>query len=201
MAIKPTTSVFLTNLLIEETNLDLSVSPDETYDVDNPTFKAFRIYAASKLLANKACWDFFKDENPQFELVTLHPSMVYGTNLVQESAHDSGSNGVIFNRIVNGQNGVDYALNSVHVGDVAIAHVKALDDGVKSRSYILSGKGYTWEDVREWAEKYYPEEAKGFKVVPYTDLKLPKLDASRAEEELGMEWIDPEFIIKEVLDQ
>lgn len=141
------------------------------------------------------------DENPQFDLVTLHPSMVYGTNLVQKSVHDAGSNGVIFNRIINGQNGVDYALNSVHVGDVARAHVKVLDDSVKSRSYVLTGKDYTWKEVREWAGKHYPEEAKGFKVVPYTDVKLPKIDASRAEEELGMEWKDPEIIIKEVLDQ
>lgn len=179
----------------------MTVAENETYEVDNPIFKSFRVYAGSKLLANKASWDFLANEKPQFDLVTLHPSMVYGTSLVQDSAAASGTNGYIFSSIVSGATDFDALLVSVHVKNVAEAHVRALEDDIKNRSYLLSGKWTSWKELKEWSEKYYPEEAKGFKIVAKTDLKIPKTDASRAEKELGISWTEPEVMIKEVLDQ
>jgi nucleoside-diphosphate-sugar epimerase len=181
--------------------LDLSVAGDEKFDVPNPMLKSFRVYAASKLLANKATWDFLANEKPQFSLVTIHPTMVYGNSIIQDSSETGGTNAYIFGCIVNGVKGMDALLKAVHVRDVAQAHIRALDDDIKNKSYLLNGKRMDWKELREWSEKYYPEESKSFKLVSNDQPKVIQTDTSRAEKELGIEWIEPEEMIKEVLDQ
>lgn len=192
----------LTTKPSEENGWDLSVDPEQNFDTGNEMFTSFRIYGASKLLANEASWKFVENEKPTFELFTIHPSLVYGHNLIQQSAKEmeGSTNGVIFGTIMNGPFIGDAVLNSVYVGDVADAHVKCLDESVKKgKQYFLTGEKYTFKDIVEIIERDYPG-------VPHKLDKESKVvhkatDTSRAEKELGIKWTAPEKMIKEVLDQ
>jgi nucleoside-diphosphate-sugar epimerase len=140
-------------------------------------------------------------EKPGFALVTIHPSLVYGYNPIQQSAKEleGSSNGLFFGSIMNGAFS-DAPLLSVYIGDVADSHIRALDPKIKSgSSYLISGKPYTWKDVVETIQKYHPGVP--FKVAPNAEPKVAKTDTSKAERELGIKWAEPEKMIKEVLDQ
>lgn len=100
--------------------------------------------------------------------------------------------------LVNGKQG-DGALLGVGVKNVAEAHVRALDDKIKSTSYLVSGKRFTWKDVVDVVEKYYPDFK--IKVESTTDVEVPLTDTSRAEKDLGIKWTEPADLIREVLDQ
>lgn len=181
--------------------MDLSVDPNREYDEGNDAATAFKIYHASKLLANQACWEFFRNESPGFVLITIHPSMVYGHNLAQKSAGEieGSTNGLLFGSIMNGAQS-DFPLLSVYVGDVADAHVKALSPTFQSStSYLVSGEPMTWKDVVEVVQKNYPTVP--YKLVPDANPKVGKADTARAEKELGLQWAKPEKVIKEVMDQ
>lgn len=91
-------------------------------------------YLASKKLAEKAAWDFVRDEKPNFDLVTVCPPMVYGpvVHHLEGLAAINTSNA----RIVDAATGVWRAegkipapgvLNWVDVRDVALAHVLTLE--------------------------------------------------------------------------
>lgn len=177
------------------------MDPNRDYDEGNDLLTSFKIYHASKLLANQASWEFFRNESPGFVLVTIHPSYVYGHNLVQKSAEEiqASTNGLLFGSIMNGAQS-DGPLLSVYVGDVADAHVKALSPALKSSSsYLVSGQPMTWKDVVDVLQKDYPTVP--YKLEPSTNPKVPKADTSKAEKYLGLQWAKPEKIIKEVMDQ
>jgi len=153
------------------------------------------------LLANQASWKFVETEKPNFELFTIHPSLVYGHNLVQQSAKEieGSTNGFLFGNITNGVF-MDAALTSVYVGDVADVHIKVLDESVKKgTSYFLSGKPYTWKDIVELIERDYPGTP--HKLDKDSKPVLKKTDTSKVEKELGFEFVEPEKMLKEVLDQ
>ncbi|KAF7921519.1 uncharacterized protein EAE97_011308 [Botrytis byssoidea] len=188
-------------LVLKDTSLDLSVDINRDYDEGNDFLTAFKIYHASKLLANQASWEFYRKENPGFVLITIHPSLVYGHSLIQKSAEEiqGSTNGILFGSIMNGAQS-DGPLISVYVGDVADAHVKALNPALdSSSSYLVSGQPMTWKDVVDVLQKDYPTVP--HKLEPSTNPKVAKTDTSKAEKELGLRWAKPETIIKEVMDQ
>ena len=95
---------------------------------------------------------------------------------------------------------MDAALTSVYVGDVADVHIKVLDESVKKgTSYFLSGKPYTWKDIVELIERDYPGTP--HKLDKDSKPVLKKTDTSKVEKELGFEFVEPEKMLKEVLDQ
>jgi nucleoside-diphosphate-sugar epimerase len=194
---------------LEDTDWDLSVDPNGDFTADNEFATAMKVYSASKLLANQASWEFIEKEKPGFALVTIHPSLVYGHNLIQQSVKEleGSTNGLFFSSIMNGP-ASDGALLSVYVGDVADAHVLALKPEIKSGSkYLTSGRPYTWKDVVEILEKHYPGVA--YKVTAAGAAKAEKdftppptkVDTSKAEKELGIEWAATETIVTEVMNQ
>jgi nucleoside-diphosphate-sugar epimerase len=187
------------NNATENTDWDLSVDTEADFNTGEPTSTAMKIYSASKLLANNASWEFYASEKPSYQLVTLHPALVYGQNLVQKSAAEikGTTNGFLFASIMNGAFS-DKLLNSVYIGDVAAAHVKSLDPKITSSKYLISGQEFTWKDVVEIAQKHFPNAP--IKLAP-TEPELTKTDTSKAEKELGITWATPETIITEVMKQ
>jgi len=53
----------------------------------------FTKYAASKTLAEQSAWQLIKDTNPQFDLVTVLPSFIWGQIISETTADIKGSNG------------------------------------------------------------------------------------------------------------
>lgn len=169
-------------------------------DPNNPAATPMTLYRASKLLANNATWDFWKTENPHYSLVTLHPSFVFGHNLVQASAKEieSGSNGIIWGSVMGG---VPLGgITGVHVQDVAEAHIKALDPKIKNGTkYLLSGSQTTWKEVARIAHELYPNV--GVKLTEHAEGVSMPTDTTKAEVELGMQWRPWKEMVRSVMDQ
>ncbi|KAH8590063.1 hypothetical protein B0O99DRAFT_580635 [Bisporella sp. PMI_857] len=185
----------------EDMNWDLSVDTEADFDAGNAFATAMKIYSASKLLANQASWDFVAKEKPTFTLISIHPSLVYGHNLIQQSAQEleGSTNGFLFSSIMKGPPS-DSPLLSVYIGDVADAHIRALDPSIKSDAkYLVSGQRFTWKDVAAIVEKNFPGVP--HKVIPDVNPKIAAVNTSKAEKDLGIKWAAPEKIITEVLKQ
>ncbi|KFY09937.1 hypothetical protein V491_07886 [Pseudogymnoascus sp. VKM F-3775] len=201
LALEPLDGAPEGGVIREENGWNLSVNTNDNFDTGNDIFTSFKLYAASKLVANNASWEFVEKEKPGFELFTIHPSLVYGHNLIQQSAKEmeGSSNGLLFNSIISGAF-KDSALFSVYIGDVADAHIKCLDDSVTTGTkYLVSGTPYTWKHIVEILEKDYPGVP--HKLDKESKPVLKNADTTRVERELGIKWTAPEKMIKEVLDQ
>lgn len=117
---------------------------------------------------------------------------------MQSSAGEIGSNGVLWKPIMTGVSGPSPA--GVHIQDVAEAHIKALSPSIPDGSkYLLVGKKTTWKEVAEILHRDYPNL--GAKVTAEAGEGYMPFDASKAEQELGMNWRSWEEMIHEVTDQ
>ncbi|KAL5366639.1 NAD(P)-binding protein [Aspergillus floccosus] len=184
----------------EDSDWDFSVDENASFeDPGNPAATPMVLYMASKLLANKATWDFWNTAKPHYALVTLHPAFVYGHNLMQTSAEGvQGSNAAFWAWIMGGfPTGF---LTGVHVQDVAEAHIRALHPHIADGSkYLLSGKGTTVPDVAQLVQKLYPDI--GAVITEDSQGVLDPVNTTKAEAELGMSWRSFESMIREMVDQ
>ncbi|KAJ6115329.1 NAD(P)-binding protein [Penicillium sp. IBT 16267x] len=187
----------------EENDWDLTVDPNANFvDPNNLAAAPMTLYRASKLLADKATWDFWKTNQPHYSLVTLHPAFVFGRNLVQVSAEEirAGSNGLLWRGVMEGAPAGGIALMGVYIQDVAEAHIKALDPKIKDGSkYLLAAKPATWNDVARIVQNVYPNI--GAKLTEGSEGASTPTDMFKAEKELGMQWRSWEEIVRSVVDQ
>ncbi|KAL4947095.1 hypothetical protein BDW69DRAFT_199905 [Aspergillus filifer] len=186
----------------EDNDWDLNVDPKANFvDSSNPDATSMTLYRASKLLANNTTWEFRETDKPHFSLVTIHPSFVFGPNLIQSSAEEvqAGSNRILWGTVMGG---VPLgSITGVHIQDVAESHIKALDPKIKDGSkYLLSAPQTSWRDVARIALEAYPnigakitEEVEGFPSLP--------TDTTKAEVELGIQWRSWEDIVHSVMGQ
>jgi nucleoside-diphosphate-sugar epimerase len=140
-------------------------------------------------------------QKPHFSLVTIHPTFVFGHNILQSTAEElaGSTNGILFNRIMTGVTGP--TVNCVHVLDVADAHIRALDPNIvkSSDSFLVSGAVPTSEETVGTLQKYYADA--GWKVKADTEAPSWAIDTSKAERGLGMKWRSYEEMVREVMDQ
>ena len=141
-------------------------------------------------------------KNPSFDVVTIHPVLVFGRSLIQETAEElSGSNGMLFQTLMS-ETPYGKQFLGVHVSDVASAHVSALTKSGTSikgvQPYLVSSEARPWREVHDFVKSKYPSLA----------IKLPQLDAfsykvdiTRAQRELGIEFRGMEMQVTELLDQ
>lgn len=169
-------------------------------DHNNPAGTPMKLYIASKLLANNATWELWKTTKPHYDLVTIHPSFVFGHNLVQTSAEEisASTNGLLWKSIMTGIPAG--SVTGVHVLDVADAHVKALDPEVSDGSkYLISGNKATWAEVAQIVQKYYPNI--GAKITADLEGESWPTDTTKAEKDLKIQWRSLEQMVREVVDQ
>ncbi|KIM31833.1 hypothetical protein M408DRAFT_239176 [Serendipita vermifera MAFF 305830] len=89
-------------------------------------------YAASKVLAEQAAWNFMKENNPNFDLVTILPGYVWGKILGGTAADIKGSNARLLNLLKSSTlaNRTPEAMKAewpiVDARDVSSHHVQAL---------------------------------------------------------------------------
>jgi dihydroflavonol-4-reductase len=110
---------------------------DETMwtDVDHPIGRA--AYRKSKTLAERAAWDFVKNEAPNMALTTINPSLVIGAPLDA----NFGSSMAIIDQLIQGTKRMlpDLHVGIVDVKDVAKMHVDAIKiDATKGERIIAS---------------------------------------------------------------
>ncbi|GAB1217538.1 hypothetical protein ATERTT37_006777 [Aspergillus terreus] len=183
----------------ENNGWDLTVDQNADFTGPDDGATSFRLYHASKLLANNAGWEFKNTEKPHFSLVTLHPAYVFGHNYAQASPEvQGGTNRMIWGTVMTGKPVGN--ITGVHVQDVAEAHINALNEKVPDGSkFLLAGKKASWSDVARIVRRDYP--GIGAKINEDISGESYPLDTTEAEEVLGMKWRSLDQMVKDVLDQ
>jgi nucleoside-diphosphate-sugar epimerase len=124
--------------------------------------KALYVYAASKILAERAVWSYAADKNPQFDVNVIVPMAHFG-----EFVHPkliSSMNGLL----LAGWNGDASALGIVkslgancliNLEDSGLIHVAALTfNDVRGERILALGDGFTFNDVIDVMRRIDPEK-------------------------------------------
>jgi len=181
------------------------VSPNDRIPfVPGPYNSTFAAYAASKVASLHHAEAWVARERPAFDVVYLHPGFVLGRNDNATSPGQAmqGTNSVVLALLLGKRFG-PYAGTTVHVEDVARAHVLSLDPSVfGNQSYILS-QSSRWNDAREIARRCYPEAIKNKMLVMGGSVRTTHLpiDISLTEETFGFTFASYEEQVKSIVDQ
>lgn len=157
-------------------------------------------YRGSKTFAERAAWDFVKQEKPNFALTSVNPSFVFGPQAYASEIKDSlNTSSEIINSIL--KLGPDGKLpptrgGFVDVRDVAKAHVVAFEKPeAHGKRLVLNSGRFSAQTIVDVLNNEF-EELKG-KIpvgVPGSDKEavagLCKVDTSKTELILGFDLID-----------
>jgi nucleoside-diphosphate-sugar epimerase len=190
-------------------------SPDTVFNeksrtsfVPEPYGDDFEAYSASKIAAlnETEAWIEREKGNIGFDVVNIFPSFVLGRDEMMTDVKDAlrGTNIVVLGPVTGAK--MEYFPGvSVHVRDVALAHVRALDRNIPgNQGYLLTAgglEGTRFEDAREIVKKEYPDAVKaGVLANDGKIISIPvKIDASASEKALGMKYIGFEEQVKDVI--
>ncbi len=144
---------------------------DETMwtDVDHPIGRA--AYRKSKTLAERAAWDFVKNEAPEMALTTINPSLVIGAPL----DINFGSSMAIIDQLIKGTRRMlpDLRVGIVDVKDVARMHVDAIKiDATKGERIIASTGTRSLVEIAQIIKANNPNLKMSTKRAPTWLLKL-----------------------------
>ena len=156
-------------------------------------------YSASKILAHQATRDFLKKNSPHYTLITLHPTLVLGHSIIQETGDISGSNGMVWQSLFSEKPVAPGGW--VHVRDVADAHIKVLETDIESGTeFLLSGSkpASPWAEVVTFVNSKYP--GLGWKLQPPIEGGW-RVDVSKAEEVLHINWRSKEDMVQDIVEQ
>jgi len=175
-------------------------------------------YGLAKVSAERIVreWHASLESGTRPRLVTIHPCMVFGPPL--SPRHLRGSLAILMAMIrrtvpLN----LPMQINIVDVRDVAEAHVRALEGGQEEGRYLTVSGDMMMTDIAKALKKSHPERRWVTWEAPYwvalvASFFHPKIDvswakrhlrkrlywdASPAEDDLGMEWMEP---LQSILD-
>ncbi|KAI1423701.1 hypothetical protein F5Y12DRAFT_716093 [Xylaria sp. FL1777] len=191
-------------LAVGKFSRDVFRSDDEIchYSVDDEVQFGMSAYAASKSISIDTAEEFLKSNSPSFETVFLFPSFIFGPNKLSKTVDDfnKGSNTILLNHIL-GKSKNPLLTVSVHIDDVAKAHVLALQQSVQPGRYILDSGGPTavnWSDALPFVKKYYPEAIPSVFAEDAEPFSVKMvLDNAKAEKALGIKFKSFEEQVKD----
>lgn len=179
-------------------------------DYDIAKENSILAYLASKPLAEKAAWDFVKQNKPNFTLSTILPGYTWGPQLALEDAKPEKLNTSVevIDLVVNSNENsklIKHIGPYIDVRDVAKAHKIALEnpetDG--KRLLLVSGQ-FTMQTIADIVRKNFPE-LKTWKGYPggdkYKLRKLAKYDFSRTQKLLNIEYYPIEQTVVDTVAQ
>jgi nucleoside-diphosphate-sugar epimerase len=192
----------MANSLAEGLNPSIVVDAKMSFPDDAKSSGGLK-YHASKILAHRATLEWASTNSPHFNIITLHPSFVFGRNLTQTSPEAlDGTNAMLWGSLHSPRPFIP--MSAVDVADVASAHLKSLDVKVGQSNqvdeFILSASekdGWTWGNVAEFVKAKYPQVKVGLEG-PFDE--PPKVDTQRAEQVLDIKWRKMEDTISSFLD-
>jgi dihydroflavonol-4-reductase len=115
-------------------------------------------YYYSKTLAEQAAWQFMEAEKPRFDLVVINPFFVIGPSLVPGINTSQTSLIGLTNGQIPAVMALDWPL--VDVRDVALAHIRAMENPAVAGRYIVAAETRTMRQVvdllraRGWGARY-----------------------------------------------
>lgn len=137
-------------------------------------------YRASKAFAEKAAWDFVRQETPNFTVTTICPPLVMGPVAHQlTSLNDLNTSNQIIAQFMQGK-AKDEIPNHVSffwadVRDVALCHVLAMEkpEAANLRFFTTAGH-YSNREIAEIITRNFPEYADGLPTKDTTGGNYPK---------------------------
>ncbi|KAI9666211.1 MAG: hypothetical protein M1821_004146 [Bathelium mastoideum] len=180
-----------------------------------PGAAEFVPYAISKIAALNAAEDWIQQHDgttsgrATFDLVHIHPSFVLGANELATTVRAvlGGTNAAAATLALGARGGADEPRlgASVHLEDVAEAHVRALQPEVAgNQSFVVSTPGgIKWEDTLEVVERVFPEAVADGRLPNNGAQKTGELnaDVAKTEEVLGIRFRGFEEQVKSVVGQ
>jgi dihydroflavonol-4-reductase len=179
-------------------------------DPDHPTAGA---YVRSKMLAERAAWDFVRDQAPGIALTALNPGFILGPI---RGDHVGSSVGLV-QRLMRGKDPLlpRFGFPIVDVRDVAAAHAEALArPATQGNRYVLAAGSLWFADMGRILKAAHPERKIPTRTAPDlliralalfdADLRTAvrllgvcdRLDASAARRDLGIDFIAPEEALR-----
>ncbi|PHH85647.1 hypothetical protein CDD83_119 [Cordyceps sp. RAO-2017] len=199
LALMPMGGLMMPGLEVHE-NANRSIAIDINMAFpDGPAGHGMK-YQGSKILAHRATLDWVAQHRPKFDLVTLHPTLVIGTDATQSDARPGGMNAYLMQSLASEKPTMPSSV--VDVRDVAQALLRALtapvNVGAGLTEAIIGGPPFDWEDLVAFVRARYPTLP--LKLTgPFQPGLYP--DASRAERDWGIKWRGMEEAVGSVLDQ
>jgi len=121
-------------------------------------------YCASKKLAEEAAWNFVKENQVKFNLVTICPPYVFGPQLFDEDAATdtlNTSNEVINNMLKSDPNDTKLFsgtnILAADVRDIANFHILAFERGIKNQRLFPSGEPVNEQKILNIINEYIPQ--------------------------------------------
>lgn len=153
-------------------------------DWTDPNEKGLSIYEKSKLLAERAAWDFIHREGDNLEFATINPVAIWGPAL---STHISGSFGILEHLLDGSMRAIPHIpLNIVDVRDVADLHIRAMTNpNANGQRFIASADGQiSMPEIAALLRARRPGGAKGIstRTIPNGLLYLAALFNQQAKE-------------------
>ncbi|OHW99286.1 NADPH-dependent methylglyoxal reductase gre2 protein [Colletotrichum incanum] len=157
-------------------------------------------YVVSKLLAERAAWDFVATEKPNFTLSTINPPMVYGpVRQPVKSLSAVNTSNQLLAEVILGKHKAGLPPTAlplwVDVRDVALAHVKAIEtESAAGKRFFTTAGFYSNHELAEIVWKNFPglreklPAPSEFGGAPNPALKSFGFDTSRARDILDLEW-------------
>lgn len=171
---------------------------------------AFSGYRGSKAFAEKACWDFVKENNPPFTVATVNPGLVFGPQAFTTGVKDTlNTSSEVLNAIIRLKSEdpfPTYKGTFVDVRDVALAHLVAFEkeEAQGKRLLLCNGRGCA-QSVLDILHENFSELAhlpKGeFGTGPEVFKKMSTIDNSATRELLGFPLISLEDSVIESVRQ
>lgn len=121
-------------------------------------------YRASKTLAERAAWEFLEQGNPQFDLVTINPPLVFGPVVHHLNSMDAiNTSNIRIKNMIQGESKSGLSPTGSYlwadVRDVALAHVRAIEvpEAGRHRFFVVAGY-FTNKMIADIIREAYPEK-------------------------------------------
>lgn len=169
-------------------------------DWNNQTSVESSPYPHSKVLAEKAAWDWYKGKENKIKLSIINPSFVLG-RVHFKRTESFGIN--LVRSLISGdfhENGAPGALNYsiVNIRDVADAHIKSFELGKTGRFIVSTRDPVPLLELSEYLKKDFPNNPLPTKYQGELSKDNFKFTSDRANKELGIKITGPEDSIREM---
>ncbi|KAL6879996.1 hypothetical protein HDV57DRAFT_521977 [Trichoderma longibrachiatum] len=156
-------------------------------------------YQTGKVVAHQAYRDWVKETNPKLEVVSVHPSQVFGPSLVQRSADELRGVNYLMWTTLHSDEPLKTPFLMVDDRDVSRALARISDANVPSGTELpLTGPAYTWKQFADTVKSNNPSLDIAFEPEQEPTLTM---DMDATDKYLKMEWTSMEDTIKAFVDQ
>lgn len=176
----------------------------KTYDEGDwldPDAPGTTAYGKSKVMAERAAWDFVKTDAPDIALTTVNPGFVVGPPLDAEFGSSVG----VIRRFLSGKDPMMPAIGipTVDVRDVAEMHLRALQrSGTAGKRYLAAAGSMWFADMGRAMKAAYPDRRIPTKTAPTFLIRLLALfdsDLKAILPQLGIiEYVDTKLAVKDM---